>query len=51
MDEGILSRWVLSTLTPLDTLVDRITPRLTPTARNHLQAVLAMSGASRPTGG
>jgi hypothetical protein len=51
MDEGILSRWVLSTLTPLDTLVDRIMPRLTPTARNRLQAVLAMSGASRPTGG
>jgi hypothetical protein len=50
MDEGILSRWVLATLAPLDTLVDRITPCLTPAARQRLQTVLACSGANGTAG-
>jgi hypothetical protein len=50
MDEGILSRWVLDTLTPLDTLIERVTPQITPAARQHLRAVLATTGAYRPTG-
>jgi hypothetical protein len=50
MDEGILSRLVLDTLPPLDTLLERLDLHLTPAAGNQLRTVLTTTGATGATG-
>jgi len=40
MDEGILSRWLLNTLAPIDSLLEHVTPRLSAAAAVTLRTTL-----------
>ena len=44
MDEGILSRWLLGGMTPVDVLLQRATPHLAPSAAQQLQTALRKLG-------
>ena len=46
MDEGILSRWLLDSLPPLESLIDRVTPTVTAHTAMRLRVVLGELGVT-----